>query len=236
MVACNLLRNPALVAKMGATIDVMSGGRLELGLGAGWDEGETTAYGIEFPTARERVERLDEAVQIVKAMWTMPDASFDGRHSRIAGAQCDPKPLQEPHPRVWIGGAGERRTLRVVAEHADCSNFGGSPAAFAHKCEVLDAHCADVGRDPGSIRRTWQHDAFIRETEDEVRSVGSLDIWGAAPDDWRAENLVGTPAQVCDRVRAYIDAGCETFVIWPSDYPSHETLTLFAEHVIPQFR
>jgi len=236
LVACNLLRSPALVAKMAATVDVMSGGRVDFGLGAGWDEGETRAYGFEFPGPRERIERLEEAVQIVKTMWTTADATFAGRHYEIKGAQCDPKPLQAPHPPVWIGGAGERRTLRVVAEHADWSNFGGTPEDFAHKSEVLAGHCRDVGRDFDTLQRSWEHDCFVRESEADVLETGSLDIWGSAPEAWRAANLVGTPAQVCERVQQYVDAGCRAFMIWPSDYPSHETLTLFAQHVIPEFR
>jgi F420-dependent oxidoreductase-like protein len=235
MVACNLERSPALVAKMAATLDVASAGRFELGLGAGWDEGELRAYGFDFPSARERVDRLAEAVQAIKAMWTDPDASFDGRYYRLAGAQCDPKPLQRPHPPVWIGGAGEQRTLRVVAEHADCSNFGGTPEEFRHKCDVLANHCRDVGRDYDTILKSWQHDALLRETDAEIAELGSLDIWGADPEVWRAGNLVGTPAQVCERVQQYVDVGCRAFAIWPSDYPSHETLTLFAEQVIPEF-
>lgn len=236
MVVCNLLRSPALVAKMAATVDVMSGGRLEFGLGAGWDEGETRAFGFDFPGPRERLDRLEEALHVVKAMWTEPDATFAGVHYAIAGAQCDPKPLQSPHPPVWVGGAGEKRTLRIVAEHADCSNFGGTPDGWAHKSTVLAEHCRDIGRDFDSIVRTWEHDCFVRETEADVAESGSLDIWGASPDDWRAANLVGTPAQVCERIQQYVDAGCRAFVIWPSDYPSHETLTVFAEQVIPEFR
>src|SRR5581483_2162035 len=223
LVACNLLRSPALVAKMAATVDVMSGGRFDWGIGAGWDEGETRAYGFDFPSPRERLDRLEEAVQVVKAMWTEPDATFTGRYYEIEGAQCDPKPIQQPHPPVWIGGAGERRTLRIVAEHADCSNFGGTVEEFAHKCSVLADHCRDVGRDYATITKTWEHDALLRESEAEIAEAGSRDIWGKSPDDWRAANLVGTPAQVCERIQQYVDAGCRAFVIWPSDYPSHET-------------
>jgi F420-dependent oxidoreductase-like protein len=236
MVACNLVRPPALVAKMAATLDVISGGRLELGLGAGWDEGELRAYGFDFPGARERVDRLAEALDVIRAMWTETDATYDGTYYRLAGAHCDPKPLQQPHPPVWIGGGGERRTLRVVAERADCSNFGGTPEEFAHKCEVLASHCRDIGRDPETIVKSWQHDALVRESAAEIEAAGSLDIWGGSPDEWRAANLVGTPEQVCDRIQRYIDAGCRAIVIWPSDYPSHETLTHFANQVIPEFR
>jgi len=236
MVACNLFRPPPLVAKMAATLDVISGGRLEFGLGAGWDEGELRAFGYDFPSPRERLDRLTEAIQVIRTMWTEADATYDGTHYRLAGAQCDPKPRQQPNPPIWIGGAGEKRTLRIVAEHADCSNFGGTPDEWAHKCEVLATHCGDVGRDFDTILRSWEHDCFIRESPADVDAVGSLDIWGADPATWREANLVGTPEQVCDRIQRYVDAGCGAFVIWPSDYPSHETLTLFAQRVIPEFR
>jgi F420-dependent oxidoreductase-like protein len=236
MVACNLVRSPALVAKMAATLDVISGGRLELGLGTGWDEGELRAYGFDFPAARERVDRMGEAVEVIRALWAQTEASYDGTYYRLAGAQCDPKPLQQPHPPVWLGGAGEQRTLRVVARLADRSSFGGTPAEFAHKSEVLAAHCRDVGRDFDTILRSWSHDAFVRLTDAEVADAGSHGLWGEQPDAWRDANLVGTPEQVCDRIQRYIAAGCRAFVIWPSDYPSHETLTRFANQVIPEFR
>jgi alkanesulfonate monooxygenase SsuD/methylene tetrahydromethanopterin reductase-like flavin-dependent oxidoreductase (luciferase family) len=236
MVACNLFRPPSLVAKMAATLDVVSGGRLDFGLGAGWDESEARAYGYAFPPAGERVDRLAEAIAVIRALWTVPDATLETRHYSVRGAQCDPKPLQEPAPPVWVGGAGERRTLRVVAERADWSNFGGTPEEWAHKREVLAAHCRDIGRDPADVLGSWQHDALIRESPAEVDAAGSLDVWGADPATWRAANLVGTPEQVCARVERYVRRGCRAFVIWPADYPSHETLTLFAERVIPEFR
>ena len=236
MVACNLARSPALVAKIAATVDVMSGGRLDWGIGAGWDERELRAYGYEFPSARVRVQMLDEAVDVVRALWTQPDATYAGRHFRLDGAQCDPNPIQQPHPPIWIGGAGERRTLRVVARQADCSNFGGSPREWAHKSEVLAAHCRDVGRDYDEITRTWSHDLLIRETEAEIDAAGSLDLWGASPEAWRDANLVGTPDQVAEQVQRYVDTGCRAFIVWCTDYPSHESLELFAKRVIPNFR
>src|SRR6187200_417384 len=127
MVGCNGYRNPALLAKVTSTVDVISGGRLDWGVGAGWYEHEFRAYGYEFPAPKVRIGMLAESVQIVKAMWTEPDASFEGTYFTIDGAQCDPKPVQQPHPPVWIGGGGEQLTLRVVARHATHSNFGGKP-------------------------------------------------------------------------------------------------------------
>ena len=236
MVACNLFRHPALVAKVAATLDVISGGRLDLGLGAGWDQGELRAYGYNFPSAGERIDRLAEAADVIRAMWTETDATVDGRYYSVRGAQCDPKPLQQPHPPIWIGGGGEQLTLRVVARHADRSNFGGKPDEFAHKCEVLKQHCKDVGRDYDEIAKTWSPELCIRETERELVDGGSRSFWGEPFESWRAGNLVGTPEQVAEKIQAYVDLGCTGFVPWCSDYPDTTSVQVFAEKVMPSFR
>jgi len=235
MVGCTGYRNPALLAKITATVDVISGGRLDWGIGAGWYENEFQAYGYDFPSAGTRIAMLDECVQIVKRMWTEPDASFEGAHFSIDGAQCDPKPLQRPHPPIWIGGGGERKTLRVVASHATHSNFGGKPHEFAHKCEVLKGHCSDVGRDYDSITKTWSPEVFIRETEAEIGGE-SRSFWGEPFESWRDGNLVGTPDQVAEKIQAYVDLGCTGFVPWASDYPDHTSMELLASTVMPQLR
>jgi alkanesulfonate monooxygenase SsuD/methylene tetrahydromethanopterin reductase-like flavin-dependent oxidoreductase (luciferase family) len=172
---------------------------------------------------------LRETVEIVKAMWTEPDVSYDGRHFHLEGAQCDPKPVQRPHPQVLIGGGGEKLTLRVVARHADASNFGGKPHEWRAKAEILQQHCKDVGRDYGEIQKTWSPEVFIRETEKEVTEGGSRSFWGEPFDSWSAGNLVGTPEQVAEKARAYIDMGCTGFYPWTSDYPETETVRLFAD-------
>lgn len=236
MVGCNGYRNPALLAKMTATVDVISGGRLFWGIGAGWYESEFTGYGYGFPPPKDRIGMLREAVEIVKAMWTQPDVSYSGKHYELQGAQCDPKPVQDPHPPILIGGGGEQLTLRVVARHATHSNFGGKPDEWAHKAEVLKGHCAAVGRDYDEITKTWSPEVFIRETEDEVAAAGSRSFWGEPVDSWTAGNLVGTPEQVAEKLRTYVDLGCRGFYPWCSDYPDTTTLRLFAEQVIPQFR
>jgi alkanesulfonate monooxygenase SsuD/methylene tetrahydromethanopterin reductase-like flavin-dependent oxidoreductase (luciferase family) len=129
---------------------------------------------------------------------------------------------------VLIGGGGERLTLRVVARHADASNFGGKPHEWQHKAEVLQQHCRDVGRDYDEIRKTISCEVFIRETEQEVLDAGSRSFWGEPAESWRAGNLVGTPEQVAEKIRAYVDLGCTGFYPWCSDYPDTETLRLFA--------
>ena len=236
MVGCALYRNPGLLAKITSNIDVMSGGRLDWGIGAGWYDGEFNAYGYDFPSNADRIRMLRETVEIVKLMWTEPDATYEGRHFSVAGAQCDPKPLQSPHPPIWIGGGGEQLTLRVVARLADRSNFGGKPEEWAHKCEVLKEHCAAVGRDYDEITKTWSPEVFIRETEAEVAAAGSRSFWGEPVDSWTAGNLVGTPEQVAERLAIYRDLGCGGIVPWVADYPDTQTLTLLAEKVMPEFR
>ncbi len=235
MVSCAGYRNPALVAKITSTLDVISGGRLDWGIGAGWYDSEYRAYGYDYPSNAKRIGMLRETVEIVKAMWTEPDATYSGRHFTIDGAQCDPKPLQTPHPPVWIGGGGEQLTLKVVAQHATHSNFGGKPEEWQHKAEVLKGHCAAVGRDYEEITKTWSPEVFIRETEAEI-GTESRSFWGEPFESWKAGNLVGTPEQVVEKLKVYQSLGCGGVVPWVADFPGTETLTLFAEQVMPAFR
>jgi len=235
MVGCAPYRNPGLLAKITANVDVISGGRLIWGVGAGWYEHEFRGYGYDFPPPAERIRMLRETVEIVKAMWTEPDVTYDGKYFMLDGAQCDPKPLQQPHPEILIGGGGEQLTLRVVARHADASNFGGKPDEWRHKASVLQQHCADVGRDYDEIRKTISSEVFIRETEREVLDAGSRSLGGEAAESWRAGNLVGTVEQVAEKIEQYVALGCRGFYPWCSDYPDTETLRLFAR-VADSFR
>ena len=236
MVGCNSYRNPALLAQITSTVDVISGGRLDWGIGAGWYENEYKGYGYEFAKPSDRIGMLRETVEIVKSMWTQPETSYDGKFYKVSRAHCDPKPLQQPTPPVWIGGGGEQLTLRVVAEHADVSNFGSSLEEFIKKREILKSHCAAVGRDEDTIRKTISSEVFIRETEKEIEQAGSKNPWGLAADQWREKALVGTPEQVSEKIQKYLDAGCTGFIPWCPDYPSTETIELFAKKVIPNFR
>jgi F420-dependent oxidoreductase-like protein len=235
MVGCASYRNPGLLAKIAANVDVISGGRLDWGIGAGWYDQEYRAYGYDFPPARDRIAMLRETVEIVRSMWTEPDTTYSGKHFTLSGAQCDPKPLQVPHPPILIGGGGEQLTLRVVARLADRSNFGGKPEEFAHKCEVLKRHCDAVGRDYDEIEKTWSPEIHVRETEAELRAVGGS-TFGEPFDSWQAGNLVGTPDQVIEKIHAYREMGVSSIIAWNRDYPSTDTLTLVGEQVIPAFR
>lgn len=229
MVGCNSYRNPGLLAKITSNVDVISGGRLEWGIGAGWYENEYRGYGFDFPPAKDRIGMLRECVEIVKSMWTEPETTYEGRYYQLQRANCDPKPLQAGGPPVLIGGGGEQLTLRVVARLADRSNFGGKPEQWRHKASVLEQHCRDVGRDYDEIEKTWSPEVFIRETEAEVEAAGSRSLWGEPFESWREGNLVGTPEQVAEKIQQYAAMGCTSFLPWCSDYPSDETLRLFAQ-------
>jgi F420-dependent oxidoreductase-like protein len=166
MVMCNTYRHPGVAAKSAVTVDHLSGGRLEFGIGAGWAEIEHTMFDLQFGTAGERLDRLEEACEIIRLLWTEPTTTFEGRHYKITGALAEPKPLQERVP-IWIGGSGRKRTLRIAARFADVWNAsGGLPDEIAELSGVLDDHCADVGRDPAEIRRSVQ--MRLADTDDET--------------------------------------------------------------------
>jgi len=167
-------RHPGLLAKIVTTLDVVSGGRAQLGIGAAWYEKEHLGLGVPFPPTSERFERLEETLQICHQMWSDDDGPFEGKHYRLAETICSPRPVSDPRPRILVGGSGERKTLRLVARYADaCNLFASEPDEIAHKLEVLDRHCADAGRDPSEIRRTMltmadplaDPDGFLRSME-----------------------------------------------------------------------
>lgn len=157
MVTGNTYRHPAILANEAATVDIISNGRLEFGIGAGWNEMEHTAYGIPLYTPGERIRRMGEACEVVRRLWTETRANFDGRYYQLKDALCEPKPIQKPYPPITIGGGGEKLTLRMVALYANIWNFiGNGPEEFIRKSEILNQHCADVKRDPTTIQRSVQ--------------------------------------------------------------------------------
>jgi F420-dependent oxidoreductase-like protein len=174
MVTGNTYRHPSVLAKIAVTVDHLSDGRLEMGLGAAWAENEHTMLGLPFPPVGGRIARLAEACEVIERLWSDERASFDGRYYRLQEAIANPKPVQRPRPPIWIGGSGERKTLRVVAEHADVWNGGGDPDEFARLSGVLDRHCADVGRDPAAIRRSVQ----LRYDGDREKLLGETAAYG----------------------------------------------------------
>jgi F420-dependent oxidoreductase-like protein len=238
LVTCSSYRNAGLLAKEAACVDVFSGGRLILGLGGGWYEREYEAYGYEFMPAGERLAVLEETVAVIKRLWTEETVDFQGKHLQLDGAFCDPKPLQQL-PEIWIGGGGERVTLRIAAEHADKTNWQVGLDQFVHKSNVLREHCDRVGRDFDSIVRTHGPDCRLFDSHADMQkwldSPDGGQLWGRTPhDEYVRDNLVGTVDDVVEKVQAYVDAGCGEFVLWFRDFPSSESLERFAAEVIPR--
>lgn len=180
MVTGNTYRHPAVLANMAATIDIISNGRLDFGIGAGWNELEHSAYGIPLYEPGERIKRMGEACEVFRLLWTETTPNFDGKYYQLKDAYCEPKPVQKPYPPITIGGSGEQLTLRMVAKYADIWNFvGGSPEVFKHKSEVLDGHCAKVGRDPSTIERSIQSMVNPNDMQSTITTVQSYIDLGA---------------------------------------------------------
>jgi F420-dependent oxidoreductase-like protein len=226
-------RHPAVVANIAATIDHVSGGRLELGMGAAWFELEHRQYGIPFPRIGVRMDVLDEACHILRRLWTQDTTTFEGRHFQLRDALLEPKPVQERLPLV-IGGAGERRTLRIVAEHADIWHTAiGDEARYRHKLDVLAAHCADVGRDPNDVRKSVTFRAVLAESERAARERVREIYGGEPPDRLRDMLIVGTPEQCAERLRAYAGLGVGDFLLGAMAPVDWHTIELVAESVAP---
>jgi alkanesulfonate monooxygenase SsuD/methylene tetrahydromethanopterin reductase-like flavin-dependent oxidoreductase (luciferase family) len=228
-VACQSYRNPALLAKMSANLQWLTGGRFLFGIGAGWMEEEYRAYHFDFPSASARIAQLAEAVQIVKRMWTEEAASFTGAYYRIDHAYCAPRP--DPIPPIMIGGGGEQKTLRVVAQYADWWNFpGGTVENYAHKLDVLRRHCQEIGRDYDAIVKTWSPEAIaLAETKAEAQEIAEASVF-------KKDVIIGTPAQVAAHLHAFVDLGVERLIIRVIDFPNTKGVELFAREVIPLLR
>lgn len=236
MVTCNSFRNPALLAKIAASLDVISGGRLEFGIGGGVQKAEHVAYGFPFPKASVRIARLKEAVEIIKKMWTEEKISYAGKHYRIRQAVCEPKPLQKPHPPITIGGGGEKLTLRVTAQHADKYDWGYSPSVklYKHKLKVLESHCKAMGRDFQEIERScWLGGQIIiaqnrRELNEKALQEKPKSV---TREDFDRTSLVSTPDECVRKMQPYVDLGVTYFMLFFGDLPNLSSLRLFAESV-----
>ena len=215
MVTCASYRNPGLLAKEAACVDVFSDGRLILGIGAGWYEREYQAYDYEFKRGRERLRVLDEALQVIPRLWSDETVTFDGTYVKFDGAYCDPKPVRSPRPPIWVGGGGEQVTLRIAAQHADATNWQVGLDAFVHKSEVLAEHCAAVGRDPDEIERSTLQNVTI-----------STDGSGGTE----------TPSRVIERFGELSDAGAQHVIISMRQLPDLAAVELVGREVIPQLR
>ncbi len=232
-------RHPAVLAKMAATLDVISGGRLEFGIGAGYLEAEYRMYGLPFPSASVRIAQMDEAIRVCKLLWTRERSDFAGEHFTLAAAVCEPKPVQRPHPPVWIGGGGEQKTLRVVAEHADGWNAFPAPVPqLQHKLDVLRGHCDAVGRDYDTIRKQLVCTVIVRagpaQVEEELAQFA--EERGLPPERARQMAIAGTPEEVVARLAPYIGIGFDMFLVMERTPLDYETLRLFMQEVAPRLR
>ncbi|MEU6184666.1 LLM class F420-dependent oxidoreductase [Nocardia sp. NPDC047038] len=239
-------RNPAYLAKVAATVDLISGGRVEMGIGGGWYEHEWRAYGYGFPSAGERLGRLDEGVQIFRQAWTTGSATLDGKYYQVDGAIVRPLPLQQGGIPLWIAGGGEKKTLRIAAKYAQYTNFSGNPDEFTHKSEVLRAHCADVGTDFDAITRSSNFNVVIGSTQAEVEDrlealkARLTPVIGADAAKSYFEQLynsgaaTGTPEQIAENLRRVRDLGLG-YAIFNFPEAAYDTsgIELFEREVLP---
>ncbi|MFX1512907.1 MAG: LLM class F420-dependent oxidoreductase [Promethearchaeota archaeon] len=243
MVLAQSYRNPALLAKTTACIDQISNGRLIFGYGAGWYVGEYLAHGYDFPSPGVRLAQLDEAIQIVKAMWLGETPTFEGKYYRIENAQCLPKPLQSPRPPILIGGSGERKTLRLVARYADAANIMGNLDLIGHKYNILKKHCKEVNRPYSEILKTTNVFVHIGETKQEVeREVQWYKnnhprehIRNQSIEEYLSTRVHGTPEKCIKGIQGYIDAGMEYLIFMFPRLGEFKGTELFAKEVLPSF-
>lgn len=237
-------RNPVYLAKVAATADIISGGRIQMGIGGGWYEHEWRAYGYGFPSAGVRLGRLDEGVQIMRDAWRDGKVSFDGKHYQIDGAIVEPKPLQDNGIPLWIAGGGEKVTLRIAARYAQYTNFTAEPDAFTHKSEVLAAHCRDLGTDFDAIVRSSNFTAIVGTSETEVkdRQRRVRDRLAEYVPESLADSMTsrlpdsasGTTEQVIERLAKMADLGCEYAIVYfPEAAYDRSGIELFEREVIP---
>jgi len=239
VVTCNSYRGPALLAKMGATLDAISNGRLDFGIGAGWYEEEYKAYGYEYPKDSMRIAQLDEALQIIRAMWTDVKATFSGKHYSIRDAICNPKPLQKPYPPIMVGGSGEKLLLRVVAKHADRYNHPfGTPSELKRKIEVLKDHCKVIGRDHKEIETSVLIRVIVGSDDKEVRRIiGKVKLADETVEQYlertNGKTAIGTPEQVIADLNEYMNLGITHFILhFIGLDPKLKMMQLFASKVM----
>ena len=237
MVTCGAHRNPALLAKTSATLDIHSNGRLELGFGAGTQEEEHTAYGFSFPKPGVRIEKLGEALEVIIRLWTQEKATYQGKYYFLKDAICEPKPIQKPHPPITIGGSGEKHTLKVTAKYANRFDWGflSSIEEYKHKLEVLESHCKTVGRDFGEIEKScWPCGQIlvVREQDELSQKISKVKSTKMRSAEFNKYTLAGTPDECKEHLKAYIDLGATYFMLYFADLPGLEGLKLFAKTVV----
>ena len=238
LVLANHYRSPGLLAKMGATLDVISGGRLELGIGAGGGEGDHLAFGYEYPSTSRRVKALEESVEVIKSLWTQPETTHLGEFYSLTDARITPRPVQQPRPPILIGGRGEKRVLKAVARHADIANWGFDMdlREHAHKRSVLESYCREIGRDPSEVEVSHNCRVIVVEGEKELESLAdTAGMTNAAYRESLGNAVWGTPEQCAEKLQVYVDAGITYFfLLFPDPIPT-DRLELFASEVMPRF-
>jgi F420-dependent oxidoreductase-like protein len=232
-------RNPALLAKMAATLDYISNGRVIVGLGSGWFEAEFTGYDLPFPNVKTRLEQLDEAAALMKLMWTDSAATYEGKHFKVASVFCEPKPVRQPHPPILIGGGGEKVLMRIAAQHAAIwNNLAIHQAQLAEKVAKLHEHCRLINRDAASLIISQQCMVVIGESEADAKAKveKAAQIYGGHMGAAGAHSIAGTPARCIEAIRHHIERGCTMFIIEFFGRDTREPARLFAEQVMPAFR
>jgi len=231
-------REPAVLAKMGATLDVITGGRLEMGLGAAWFQFEHEALGIPFPPVAERIKRLGEACEVITRMWTEDAATWDGTYYHIKEAYCNPKPVQKPRPPILIGGSGEQLTLKMVARYADTWNAFGTPDVFKHKIDVLRRHCEAIGRDLNAIEKSVSLPPVLTRDQSKLDAMlaDMASRRAMSLDEAKANMLWGSPEQAIKKIEAYRDIGVTHIILSLRAPYDASQLELFAREVIPAVR
>lgn len=234
MVLCNSFRNPAVLAKMAATLDVISGGRLELGLGVGTQRMEHKAYGMDFPSLMERAERLEEAIEIMKKLWIEGETNHHGRYYKVEKASCQPKPIQKPHPPIVIGGSS-KHMLQVTAKHANRFDWGPQPPEkYISLLRALERRCRTIGRDPDAIERSsWLEDA-IYVAEDKRQLEEKISDWkppNVPIEVFKRQNFLAVPEDLLNEIQKYLDLNVTFFMLYFGDLPDKSSLRIFAEKV-----
>lgn len=233
----DVLRHGPLLAKQAATIDGISDGRLKLGMGAGWKADEAVAFGYDWPDAPDRLRAMEETIELSKRLWTGDEVDYDGKYYTVDGAVCRPRPVQEPHPPVMIGGGGEEFTLRIAAKHADEWNYWGPTSVMERKLDVLASHCETYGTSFEEIDTSWFTRCLIRESDAAVEQL--LDdaprFRDPGDDDPLSEyhNLIGTPAEIAADIERFAALGVDEIDLEFVDFPDTRGMELFADEVIP---
>lgn len=240
LVLCNSFRYPSIVAKMTSILDNISKGRLEFGIGAGWFKPEFESYGISFSNSTSRIESLREGIQIIKKMWTEEEVTYRGKYHSVQSAYNNPKPIQKPHPPVWVGGT-DPAVMRIAAEFANGWNIGfypsNTPEGFSRKVRTLERYCRELGRDPNQLLKSWHGQVIIAETQSDVeKTVAKLKPSNMSMDEYNVARIIGTPDECYEQIKRYAELGASYFMINFAEVEELQPLGLFARTILSRPR